>query len=223
MPKADLRATKDDISGDTIAEAVAVTRSLAEARAGSSSKSTANTQKVIFNGFFPTDENHETAFDAAKHLEEHKKQVDAKRAKEREVNASEYVHFLRCRQFNTHPEGWPTHGVYFTGRPEGVVTDADWYAGYKKTNEVWRNAIYCQVCLRAGREVPLDVEMVNWRKGEWRPDRRWVMKVPRDPKRAAVEGESRAFSLPGESNNLHIDDAHQRWAKSQIQGVNSNG
>lgn len=173
-------------------------------------------EEALYTGLFPTDDNQQEFFDAQKNLAIFEKEKTDREAALAAQERADYVYFVRCRNYSEHPQGQPSHGLYFTDKPnESEVNDGDWYTGYKKKTDIWRQAVYCQVCLRAGTERVLPVEMIDWRKGKWRPDPRWVFKVPRDLERARIEGESRAWPIRGETNNQHALNARARWDEHQ--------
>lgn len=219
-------ADRNDISGnpDAIAEAVAITKQMAQQRAASM-PAKAKPDEPHFRGFFKTDETSEEFFNAEKHLEEHAAREAAKREAKAAETRREYRFFVRCREWPLHPQDMPTHALYFVSPPDGShygeVTDNQWFAGYKKPDAVWRNQIVCQVCLRMGREVPAPIEWVNSRRGVWKPDPRWVFQLATNIERATVEGEFRAFDITGAVNNLGRADAEARWQAHLAKTVNA--
>lgn len=109
-----------------------------------------------------------------------------------------YQYFIRCRKCYG-------HGIYLTRAvTDGeVLKDADWVSRYKpEAKTVWRNAIFCQMCLSIGLEHELDIEVLDYRKGLFRPAARWLRKVSKDPLVAAKEGSVRACELPLTSQNI---------------------
>lgn len=171
-------------------------------------------------------ENEEAAWNAAKWVTERKAQMDAVKARRAAEDQNTYLYFLKCR--NPHSiDGAPApaHGIYFTRRPDGMVANEDWYSRYKKRSQAWRGQeIECQVCLMMGiarQRLPYEWADVN--TGTWIPDPRWVWKVPKDPQRAEIEGETRAFDLPYEAANTWRAEVEARLAKARQEGVLTNG
>jgi hypothetical protein len=118
---------------------------------------------------------------------------------------------VKCR--NTHPEGQPSHGVYLTINPEnGTVQNDQWKSAYKpNAKSAWYEDILCQVCLRYyGQKVTLPVTL--GKGGSFTVDQRWLWRRPKDPKRASIEGESRANPMGLNSQNNGREEANRRAA-----------
>ena len=119
---------------------------------------------------------------------------------------SDYQWYIRCKECLD-------HGVYLT-RPiqrGEVLTMKDWYARYKpKAEDFWDRMPLCQVCLTKGSEVQLQIGEVDRWKRTWKPNPRWVWKLPRDPERFRFEGNFRAMLLEYGASNSHVEDIERR-------------
>lgn len=171
--------------------------------------------------------NADEAWDAAKQFEQ--QALDAEKFEAQRVDEENrtYQFFLKCRcpKHIIGGRNFPPIGVYFKKKPVKVVGDGDWYSAYKPDpNTVWRQDIYCQACLKAGIEgAKLHYEWQDPMKGLWTPERRWVWKVPKDAKRASIEGMTRAFDLPYTAANSWREPHEAKVAAALQGGVKSNG
>lgn len=157
----------------------------------------------------PMPETESEAYDAAKYLAEEEERRRLRNEARATKEAATYRYYLKCRAGH--------HGIYFArNMGEAVIGDRDWFATYKRQDEIWRQDIICQVCLKAGQENRLDYLTQNWREGKWMPANRWMWKSPIDPKRWAIEGDTRAMDLPGEANNAWREDVRSRLIAAGI-------
>jgi len=138
------------------------------------------------------------AWDAQAQLRELEASERALNAELLKADGQEYQYFLRCRSCYS-------HAMYFTRAvTDGeVLGDKDWFSRYKPDPSTqWRQRLLCQKCLMEGTERDVSVEIVDWRKGTFRVDARWLRKVPKDPVRAAREGSIRVCELPLTTQNV---------------------
>lgn len=144
-----------------------------------------------------------------------------------DAEQADYQWYIRCKSCLN-------HGVYLM-RPiqrGEVLGMKDWIARYKpKPEDYWVRIPLCQVCLHNGEEVPLQVsEFHNWQH-TFKPNPRWVWKIPKDPERFEYEGNFRAMLLEWGASNSHIEDIERRrqlyhkWKAEQEEkkAVKSNG
>jgi len=180
----------------------------------SSSRAAVEKATNLLTPMFPIDGDNEKEVEAADVLlEEVYKQQRRRTDEEKDKENSIYHFFVKCR--NTHPEGQPSHGIYLTRNPEdGNVQPDEWKSAYKpNAKSAWYEDILCQVCLRYyGQKVVLPVAMVPGKPGSFSVDQRWLWRRPKDPKRAAIEGESRANPMGLPSQNNGRDEANRRAA-----------
>ena len=178
----------------------------------SSSRATVEKAANLLTPMFPIDGDNEKEVEAADVLlEEVYKQQRLRTDEEKDKENSIYHFFVKCR--NTHPEGQPSHGVYLTLNPEsGTVQNDQWKSAYKPNpKSAWYEDILCQVCLRYyGQKTTLPVTL--GRGGSFTVDQRWLWRRPKDPKRAAIEGESRANPMGLNSQNNGREEANRRAA-----------
>ena len=178
----------------------------------SSSRATVEKAANLLTPMFPIDGDNEKEVEAADVLlEEVYKQQRLRTDEEKDKENSIYHFFVKCR--NTHPEGQPSHGVYLTLNPEsGTVQNDQWKSAYKPNpKSAWYEDILCQVCLRYyGQKTTLPVTL--GRGGSFTVDQRWLWRRPKDPKRAAIEGESRANPMGLNSQNSGREEANRRAA-----------
>lgn len=115
-----------------------------------------------------------------------------------------YHVFVRCR--NTHRTGRVPHGIYLKEYPRSTRVPYDgWYARKVKedpSKPYFMPTVYCQACLLDGHQFPLDAARVVSPQGDLEIDPRWLCRRPKDPKRAAVEGETTVFARQLESQNM---------------------
>ena len=170
---------------------------------------------------FPIDgENEMEAYNVESLLDktakEIKERTDAEKAKENEI----YTFFVKCRV--PHPEGQPSHGVYLKHNPEtNPVSVNEWNAAYKpKHDQAWYEDVVCQVCLRYyGQRTKLPVTMIAGKPGSFTVEPRWLWRRPKDPKRAAIEGESRANQLASPIQNQGRTEASNRAAAAGFEVI----
>jgi len=178
----------------------------------SSSRATVEKAANLLTPMFPIDGDNEKEVEAADVLlEEVYKQQRLRTDEEKDKENSIYHFFVKCR--NTHPEGQPSHGVYLTLNPEsGTVQNDQWKSAYKpNAKSAWYEDILCQVCLRYyGQKTTLPVTL--GKGGSFTVDQRWLWRRPKDPKRAAIEGESRANPMGLNSQNNGREEANRRAA-----------
>lgn len=145
-------------------------------------------------------ENLEEAYNAEVQMEERAKEREAEEKARAEKATAEYQFYVKCRR--DHGK-YPPHGIYLTVNPmHDYVKPDQWYARYKARTDVWREDIYCQVCLwQKGEYVNLDV--VPGPKGTFKVNARMLWRTPKDAKRRQVEGgDTRAIEIgPASSNN----------------------
>ena len=144
-------------------------------------------------------ENLEEAYNAEVQMEARSKEIEAEEKARREKSEGEYTFYVKCRK--DHGK-YPPHGVYLTTNPgHDYVKPDQWYARYKERRDVWREDIVCQVCLwQRGEYVNLDV--IPGPKGTFKVNPRMLWRTPKDPKRRAIEGDTRAIEIgPASSNN----------------------
>lgn len=121
-----------------------------------------------------------------------------------------YLVFVKCR--NTHRHGQPAHGLYLKSYPTSLEVDWDqWRTRYKTPFEkpYYQLEVPCQVCAMNDLIVPLPVSKTSDR-GDIRVEPRWLWRRPKDPARAAIEGETRVFSLSHSTSNMGRDEALAR-------------
>ena len=178
----------------------------------SSSRATVEKATNLLTPMFPIDGDNEKEVEAADVLlEEVYKQQRLRTDEEKDKENSIYHFFVKCR--NTHPEGQPSHGVYLTLNPEsGTVQNDQWKSAYKpNAKSAWYEDILCQVCLRYyGQKTALPVAL--GKGGSFTVDQRWLWRRPKDPKRASIEGESRANPMGLQSQNNGREEANRRAA-----------
>ena len=170
---------------------------------------------------FPIDgENEVEAYNVESLLDktakEIKERTDAEKAKENEI----YTFFVKCRV--PHPEGQPSHGVYLKHNPsDGVIEPSEWNSAYKpKFESAWYEDVVCQVCLRYyGQRTKLPVVMIANKPGSFTVDPRWLWRRPKDPKRAAIEGETRANELASPVQNQGRTEANNRAAAAGFEVI----
>ncbi len=150
----------------------------------------------------------------------HKRQSDAEAERIQKLRNDEYVYFVRCRHHEASRES--AHGIYLTKLPgpNEPVRMNEWYSRYKPTpGEMYLGPIVCQICLRRGIETNyLDVNQSGVR-GEFTVSERWLWRRPKDPKRLAVEGETRARDLPAGSANIGREEATQRSVSAGLEPI----
>lgn len=145
-----------------------------------------------------TEEQASDVWDSDKQLRDIEAADMAANAEILKAEESEYQYFLRCRSCYG-------HALYFTKPVQDgqVIGDGEWMARYKPDPKtIWRQRIVCQKCLMNGHERDISIEVVDWRRGTFRCDNRWLRKVPRDRVRAAKEGSVRACEMPMTSQNV---------------------
>ena len=178
----------------------------------SASRATVEKATNLLTPMFPIDGDNEKEVEAADVLlEEVYKQQRRRTEEEKDKENSIYHFFVKCRQM--HPEGQPSHGIYLTLNPEGGSVKPDqWKSAYRPDpKSAWYEDILCQVCLRHyGQKVPLPVTATSG--GAFTVDQRWLWRRPKDPKRAAIEGESRANPYGSPVQNQGRDEANRRAA-----------
>jgi|LakMenEpi03Aug12_release.lakeMendotaPanAssembly.Ray.scaffolds.fasta_scaffold02209_8 hypothetical protein len=178
----------------------------------SASRATVEKATNLLTPMFPIDGDNEKEVEAADVLLEEVYKQQRRRTEEEKDNENSIYHFfVKCR--NQHPEGQPSHGVYLTLNPEtGLVRSDQWKSAYKPNpKSAWYEDILCQVCLRYyGQKVELPV--VVGAGGSFTVDQRWLWRRPKDPKRASIEGESRANPMGLPSQNNGRDEANRRAA-----------
>jgi len=121
-----------------------------------------------------------------------------------------YDVFVKCRQ--THAPNHPPHGIYLTEYPSGGSIAWDkWKARYKKADERYFPLdVLCQVCTLEGRSMPLDAVTKTSPEGDITINQRFLWRRPRDPKRLALEGETRVFDLGMDTQNIGRRKAIQK-------------
>lgn len=220
----------DDItkSPEVLTEAAQKLREMADVRAATVRATQASKNDNYAVHLIPVDgENAEEAWKAAASFEAAQKAEEQIKAEAEQEDQRDYIYFMRCRT-PIHTIGGrpaPPHGVYFTRRPDSVVSDEDWYSTYKPRTAAWRGQdVLCQACLKMNIEGPrLEYEWQDRHKGLWIPAKRWVWKQPRDVARYKIEGMTRAFDLPYESSNSWRAEHEKKLAKARQEGVLTNG
>lgn len=156
---------------------------------------------------------------------EMRKAAEARMAAKSEFLDAEYVYYIKCRQI--HPDGMSQHGAYLKGYPHSnLVRGDEWKAGYKpKLEEPWHGeTVPCQICLRYyGRQVPLDVTIVKkpgLPPGSFEVEPRWLWKRPKNPKRLAIENETRVRQMGYNTGNLGLAEAEARSKAEGLKVVN---
>ncbi len=126
-----------------------------------------------------------------------------------------YIVYVKCRE--GHAPHHPPHGIYLTEYPvtESIAWDK-WQARYKKADERYYPLdVMCQVCALENRAIPLSTVTKASSEGDIVVNKRFLWRRPRDPKRAAIEGETRVFEMGMETQNIGRRDA---LAKSKAAG-----
>lgn len=157
----------------------------------------------------PDGENEQADFDINAMLEASAVESAAQAERIKTLRDSEYHSYVKCRY---HGPGESDIGIYLTHMPgEGEVLGmTDWFSRYKpKPNEMYLGEIVCQVCFQNGVERSLEVEMVG-RRGQFKVPERMLWRRPRDPKRLAAEGPTRARAGRSPSSNQGREDAMAR-------------
>jgi hypothetical protein len=203
------------LTGDAVAEAAALTR---EMNANRETTRRIKEQERPALQFIPIDESErEAAWDSAEWLDKRNEDEAKVRQELRDAENAKYRFYLKCRQGVHVIGGRPAqpHGIYFKQNPSSnAVGDHDWKATYKPTfEEIWRQPILCQVCLKMGQENPLPYEVTDYRRGLWRPDLRWVWKTPLDRDVWLIEGDTRGNDLPTMASNLWREDLEKKHAE----------
>lgn len=127
-----------------------------------------------------------------------------------------YQYYVKCRRGHG---DLPSHGIYLTRNPgPDAVKPSEWWAvGYKPktTDTYFADGIMCQICLmHRGEKVMLDVDMDQ--RGWFTVRPRWLWRRPKDPKRARVEGETRASDLGPPAVNFGRREAMERSADAGL-------
>lgn len=147
------------------------------------------------------------AYDAKNHLETAVAEKKAEIQADIEAEQAEYLFFYRCRTCGA-------HALYFSQNPSRLphVGQKDWYAAYKKTDEVYSGTPICQVCLmKTGQENDVGVVSID-RRSNWVPEPRWIFQRAKNIERLKIEGEFRAVDLQYASANTGRQTAMKRWA-----------
>lgn len=156
---------------------------------------------------------------------EMQKAKDARMAAKSEFLDAEYIYYIKCR--HPHPEGMSQHGIYLKGYPHtNTVQGDEWKAGYKQKFENLHHGdnVPCQMCLRyLGITTPLAVTVVKKAgviAGTFELDPRWLWKRPKDPKRLAIENETRVRQMNYGTGNIGLAEAEARAKAAQLKVVN---
>lgn len=207
--------TKEKLKPDSEAEVIDLTagmRELAQSHTADFRAKQAAAAKTAQPGvhLVPMDEDDASAYDAAKYLADQEQILREQNAARAAREEATYRYYARCRRGH--------HGVYLARSMHGeVIGDHDWFATYKKKGEIWRNPVLCQVCLKEGREETVPHVVLDWKKGTWRLEERWAWKVPIDPKRWRVEGDTRAGDLSTSTSNAWRDEVNQKLSAANME------